>query len=391
MSNFLTQGSPAHRAFERLSASSKPYAVATSGGADSLALAWLARHFLPDRAAHAFIIDHGLQPDFARVAAQSAEQLTAWGYQVTLQHLNWRGEPPRQQALWRKARQRALLSLADEVGSDCLLLGHQADDQAELTAMRLLQGSGLWGLAGMAQRQQLCPQFWLERPLLSLSRAQLRAFAQAQGLRFSDDPSNENPRFLRVRLRRWLHKETAYQAPLLSLQQTAASWRQSLQQQAYALPARAHCRGAILSLPYSLWGATPPLVQAAWLCAALQLVGQRAQWPNYGAVLKALPRLSHGTVSLNHSLVRRSRGRLWVAPEATARRNRLSGWEAQSSATPLIPAFSPVLTAAQPGDGAPPLDLCANLPPNWSALCYSAAAQGFLEQEWLVIDERKAT
>ncbi|MCB1247101.1 MAG: tRNA lysidine(34) synthetase TilS [Acidimicrobiia bacterium] len=74
--------------------------------------------------------------------------------------------------------------------------GHTADDQAETVVMRLLRGSGADGLAGIPVVRGP-----YRRPLLGMSRMDLRSIARVDGLPFVDDPDNDDRRFLRARIR----------------------------------------------------------------------------------------------------------------------------------------------------------------------------------------------
>ena len=106
------------------------------------------------------------------------------------------GESP--EAAAREARYAALAEelLEDEV----LLTAQHLDDQAETVLLRLLRGSGAAGLAGMPALRRL-GHGWLARPLLDVPRADLRAWAGAEGLRWLDDPANEDLVFDRAYLR----------------------------------------------------------------------------------------------------------------------------------------------------------------------------------------------
>ncbi|KCZ92310.1 tRNA(Ile)-lysidine synthetase [Hyphomonas johnsonii MHS-2] len=122
--------------------------------------------------------------------------------------LDW-ATPEGRQAPARRARHAALAEAIRARGGAMLLMGHTADDQAETFLMRARRGSTWYGLAAM-QAQALSP-VWPEghgvrigRPLLSARRADLRALLRARGVHWVDDPSNQNPAFERVRVRRLL-------------------------------------------------------------------------------------------------------------------------------------------------------------------------------------------
>lgn len=196
--------------------------VAVSGGSDSLALLALAveaRDALAARdgapiALTALTVDHGLRPQSADEAAEVgrlAEQ-RACAHRI----LRWRGAKPgaNLQAAAREARYALLADWRRAAGVGPLLLGHTRDDLAETFVLRLLRGSGVDGLAAMAEDAPEEPEDWARaegrprlrriRPLLGIGRAQLRRICQDRGLAWIDDPSNDDPRFDRVKVRRLL-------------------------------------------------------------------------------------------------------------------------------------------------------------------------------------------
>jgi tRNA(Ile)-lysidine synthase len=87
------------------------------------------------------------------------------------------------------------------IGVKQLWLAQQADDQAETVLMQLLRGAGPDGLAGMAVRSK---QIGLEvvRPLLGLTREEVRRAAKEVGLSWREDKTNEDERGWRSRIRR---------------------------------------------------------------------------------------------------------------------------------------------------------------------------------------------
>lgn len=174
--------------------------LAVSGGGDSVALMHLARRLCPDRAFAVVTVDHGLRPEAAAEAAEVARAALALGLpHDTLCWHGWEGQGNLQDAA-RQARQRLIGGWAAERGIGAVALGHTFDDQAETVLLRLARGSGVDGLAGMAERRHACGIDWL-RPLLRVTRAELRAWLRGQGIGWTEDPSNDDPRFDRVRAR----------------------------------------------------------------------------------------------------------------------------------------------------------------------------------------------
>src|SRR5579875_664015 len=108
------------------------------------------------------------------------------------------GSPRRpRMARARRARYAALEALARETGAARIVTGHTRDDQVETVLLRLLRGAGRSGLAGMRACRGL-----LWRPLLAVTRADVRRFLAERGLDFAVDRSNADLRHVRNRVRR---------------------------------------------------------------------------------------------------------------------------------------------------------------------------------------------
>ena len=167
--------------------------VALSGGADSLALAACLSFVAPEAGwmAGAVVVDHGLQPGSADVAARAAEQATALGLdaEVVAVEVGNDGGP---EAAARDARYAVLRARP----VDAVLLGHTLDDQAETVLLGLGRGSGPRSLAGMVAVDGL-----IRRPLLGLRRADTERICTASDLPWWTDPHNADRGFRRNRLR----------------------------------------------------------------------------------------------------------------------------------------------------------------------------------------------
>ncbi|MSP82809.1 MAG: tRNA lysidine(34) synthetase TilS [Alphaproteobacteria bacterium] len=180
-------------------------AVATSGGGDSLALCLLAAEWAAERGGAAFslIVDHGLRPESRAEADGVAARLAGTGICAVV--LPWLDRKPATgiQAAARVARYRLLMAWCRDHRVLHLLLGHQRDDQIETFVMRRRRRSGPIGLAAMrpvVERDHVR----ILRPCLALPGARLRATLRARGWTWVEDPSNQDPRFERVRVRREL-------------------------------------------------------------------------------------------------------------------------------------------------------------------------------------------
>jgi tRNA(Ile)-lysidine synthase len=172
--------------------------VACSGGADSLALA-AATSFVAPRlglVASAVVVDHGLQPGSARVAARAAAACEDLGVPAEVVAVAVDGAGSGPEAAARDARYAALEAAAGRRAAVAVLLGHTRDDQAEQVLLGLARGSGARSLAGMPARRGP-----FRRPLLGLGRATTEAACAALGLTPWVDPANADPAFARSRVR----------------------------------------------------------------------------------------------------------------------------------------------------------------------------------------------
>lgn len=103
----------------------------------------------------------------------------------------------------RRMRHAFLADAAREWRGRTVALAHHADDQVELFLLRLLRGAGPEGLSGMDWKEPspADPAVHLARPLLGLSRDELRRLALEQGVRWREDASNARLGPLRNRVR----------------------------------------------------------------------------------------------------------------------------------------------------------------------------------------------
>lgn len=183
-------------------------ALAVSGGGDSVAMMALAQRWQKGVGAPKITIltvNHNLRAE----SADEAEQVGQWARALGFDHvvLAWVGEKPLKglQAAAREARYGLMLNWCVAHGVEHLGLAHNLEDQAETVVMRLARGSGLDGLAAMA------PVSWrgavaLVRPLLGVSRADLRIMLTKADQPWLEDPSNQDHKFERVRVRKLLEE-----------------------------------------------------------------------------------------------------------------------------------------------------------------------------------------
>ncbi len=193
--------------FSRLK-SFKKILVGVSGGPDSLALLIL----LQDWAANlgpqatqvvAATVDHGLRKE----SLDEARAVGAFCADRAIPHaiLRWRGAAPVRniQNSARNIRRSLLCAEARRSGADAIALAHHMEDQAETFLGRLARGSGVYGLGAM-RAFDVWENLPLARPLLDIPKARLAATLSQRRIPWINDPSNENDKFSRVRLRKLL-------------------------------------------------------------------------------------------------------------------------------------------------------------------------------------------
>lgn len=155
---------------------------AVSGGPDSTALLVLAVE--AGLVATAWHVDHGLRSGSSAEGAMVARLAAGLGATARCMEATV-DDGPNLEARARDAR-RAVLPPG-------VLTGHTADDQAETVLVNLLRGAGVPGAAGIGSPER--------RPLLALRRRETRALCEDLGIQPLADPMNDDPRFVRNRIR----------------------------------------------------------------------------------------------------------------------------------------------------------------------------------------------
>jgi len=178
-------------------------AVACSGGPDSLALAVLTAAWVAARQGRitALIVDHGLRPEAAGEAAATRRRLAGLGIRTVILKGKIAGPLRDVQNAARALRYRLMQDWCAANRVLHLLVAHHLEDQAETLMLRLARGSGVDGLAAMAF-ETVTDRARILRPLLQVPRARLAALVRETGTSVVDDPSNRDPAFARVRMRR---------------------------------------------------------------------------------------------------------------------------------------------------------------------------------------------
>lgn len=246
------------------------WAVAFSGGADSLALLLLLWAHWPERrrALVALHFDHRLRGRASRADAAFCQKACA-ALGVKLVSGAWR--EARRGASEAEARVARLAFFRRH--ARVLWLGHQQDDIAESMFMRLARGSGAGGLAAPRPVQRFAEGRVHLRPLLTLKKAEIVVALRAGGASWREDATNATGDYFRNRIRRDVLPAWAEAARRDALAGAARS-RELLEEDEIALEAwldelAPFARGGALSL-HALAGKPRALVRRAlhrWLLA----------------------------------------------------------------------------------------------------------------------------
>ncbi len=174
--------------------------IAYSGGVDSHVLLHLCASLPKLRAKiTAVYVHHGLQVQAEAWGGHCRWVADSLGVGFALVRVDATAKPgqsPEEAA--RDARYQALQSVLGE--GDAVLLAQHQQDQLETVLLQLFRGGGLKGLSGMPERMAF-GSGWLLRPLLSVGKDEIDAYASAHGLQWVEDPSNQSSDFDRNFLR----------------------------------------------------------------------------------------------------------------------------------------------------------------------------------------------
>ncbi len=241
--------------------------VAVSGGGDSQSLLHGLAKVAPRRglSVMAHGVDHGLRPEAGRELDLAEELAGSLGIPFARSELSVRSGPNLMHRA-RRARYAALRAAAREGGAAFIATAHHADDRAETVLLRLLRGAGPRGLGVLpAQAGDLL------RPLIRVRKQEVVAHLTRHRLAFARDPSNDDRRFLRVRVRHEL-------MPLLeSLSPEVVAHLNALADQlgAEPLPAIFDAEGRIVELGRAHADALRDLLRTGSRQARVRLPGDR--------------------------------------------------------------------------------------------------------------------
>lgn len=278
----------------------KTLGVAVSGGSDSMALLVLAAEACAKAGVtvKAATVDHGLRPE----AAEEARIVRDFCRKLEVEHttLRWQRETEGSvsQDAARRARHKLLAAWAEKVGAGVVALGHTRDDRLETFLMRVRQGSGWHGLAGLLPTG--FSPVWPEgrglkviRPLLAFGREELREDLRARGVTWIEDPSNEAAKFERVRMRKLLQRmDAGTQARALKVMDGLMDMRRSVAAEAQQLLSELTRADGVATLALSAREGTGAQAWLRFIEAMVMAAGGAAGPPRREALDRLLARIN---------------------------------------------------------------------------------------------------
>ena len=189
--------------FEKSLDVNEKFAVAVSGGPDSLALAFLAKIYSLKRklSSKFLIVDHKLRPESTKEAKIVKRILQK--KMIFSEILTWNGKKPIKniQSKARIKRYELLYRKCNKLNIDNILLGHHQDDLIENFFIRMLRGSGLKGLVSLDKKILIYDKYLL-RPLLNQKKDDLIFISKHVFDFYVKDPTNQNDKYQRIRIRK---------------------------------------------------------------------------------------------------------------------------------------------------------------------------------------------
>lgn len=200
--------------------------------------------------------NHRLRESARRDENFVRELCTRWEVPLTVGSGDVAGESARRgigtEECAREMRYAFLEKTARETGCTCIATGHNAGDNAETVLMNLIRGCSLRGLTGIPERRGS-----IVRPMLDVSRQEIRDYLDAHGIPYVEDETNGDERYTRNRVRRQLIPLLEEMNPravehINALSRYLREDEGALEKEAEGIFARAERRGEAVALPTEL-------------------------------------------------------------------------------------------------------------------------------------------
>lgn len=172
------------------------YVIAVSGGVDSVVLLdLLSNVYRPSSNVQLIVahFDHGIREDSSKDAEFVEKLATKYNLKFELGKGNLGSEAS--EALARDKRYAFLRTIQKKYQAGAIITAHHQDDAIETSIINLLRGTGRRGLTSLKNRDDII------RPLLGFTKKQLINYATEHNLKWREDPTNEDTKYLRNKVR----------------------------------------------------------------------------------------------------------------------------------------------------------------------------------------------
>lgn len=186
---------------EYISLPAGTYIVAVSGGVDSVVLLDMLAHIADVQLVVAHF-DHGIRQESADDALFVAE--LAKKYNVPFESERAELGPDVSEAIARQHRYAFLRKVAKKYTATALITAHHQDDVIETSMINIIRGTGRSGLSSLSSTNEII------RPLLQIPKAELISYANEHDLKWREDSTNNDTKYLRNKIR---HKVVAEMTP----------------------------------------------------------------------------------------------------------------------------------------------------------------------------------
>jgi tRNA(Ile)-lysidine synthase len=178
--------------------------IGVSGGPDSVALLYLLNSLRKELKLTLYIahLDHKLRRDsfkdriFVERLAQKLK-IPVFAGEINIKQLAKQGSI---EEIARNARLGFLFKVAKDIKADKIALGHNLDDQAETVLMRILRGTGLYGLSGILPKRKIAG-YEIVRPLIEIRRKGIESYLKRKKIKPRIDKSNLEDIYFRNKIR----------------------------------------------------------------------------------------------------------------------------------------------------------------------------------------------
>ena len=181
------------------------FALGVSGGPDSLCLAYFSKLYTSEfkNKMYILIVNHNLRKESYKESLKVKKILKK--NKIESKILHWKGKMPKSnvQSEARNIRYSLIAKFCAKKNIKYLVTAHHADDQIENFFIRLFRGSGLTGLSSMAETVSYNSKLKIVRPFLNIKKTHLKFATLNYFKTYIKDPSNQNEKFLRVRIRKY--------------------------------------------------------------------------------------------------------------------------------------------------------------------------------------------